>query len=477
MTLKNKVLRGLKWSLLAKLLTQIISWVATFYVIRLLSPEDYGVIAIYSIFYSFITIFAVNGFMSSLIKTQRKSSEISSVIFTLSLFVYTLFGLILIFTSEYIGEFYGDSAVTEVLIISAIFFPLNSLNLIPKAYMAIDMNFKLKGICESIAGILSAGVTVYLAVLGFEYWSIVYGNIVNILIQIFLNNILVKCNYGFSIKFANSIEVLKFAWKLQLNGIIWFVYNKIDGLILGRAFNMKSLGVYNVALEIANLPMDKVSEILNQVGFSAFSSISNDKSASDYYLEKAMKLLSLVIFPVFFGISAIAEELIVVILTDKWLEAAIITTILTLICPFKMMNNIIQSYAKSIGDASFVLRNTFVTAVLTISAVLIGIQFGLVETALSISISFIISFLYILFRLKKVFAIANKILFAWVIPCVISIGMWVILKNIGWSIEKENLGEIVILSIKIFTGVFFIALCYYKLYFSEIKSLMSRGKA
>jgi teichuronic acid exporter len=475
-TLKNKVLTGLKWSLIAKLLTQIVSWVATFYVIRLLTPEDYGVIAIYSIFYSFITIFAVNGFLSSLIKTQKKSPEISSVIFTLSLGVYFVFSLILIFTAEYIGEFYNDYNIAAVLTISAIFFPLNSLNLIPNAYMAIDMNFKLKGINESVAGLISAVVTITLAIKGFEYWSIIYGNLVNIVIQILLNNIMLKCHYGLSIKFLNAIDVMRFASKLQLNGFIWFIYNKIDSLILGRAFDMKSLGLYNVALEIANIPMDKVSEILNQVGFSAFSSISDNKSSSDYYLEKAIKVLSLIIFPVFFGISAVAEDLIVVLLTDKWIDAAIITAILALVCPFKMMNNIIQSYSKSLGNASFVLRNTTVTAVLTLLAVLIGVQFGLVETAISIAISFMLSFTYVLFRVNNIFNIKYKILFVWFVPCLISIGMWGVLKFLDWYIEEEDINPLLTLTLKILMGMIFIAGIYYKFYLSEIKKLLAKNK-
>jgi teichuronic acid exporter len=472
MSIKRSVVHSLKWSAFSKFLSQIISWVSTLYIIRILTPNDYGIVAISSIFFSFITIFAVNGFISAIIKEQNRDSRIDSAIFTLSFIIYTAFGFLLILSSEIIGEFFHNTDVAIVLVATAIFLPINSFTLVPSAHLSSKMDFKTKSICESLAVLVSTLVALCAAINGLGYWSLILSNILYTFSLSVLLNYYCQIQYGFSFKFIESAKVIKFALKLQLNGLIWFLYSKVDVIIIGRAFGINLLGVYNVAQEIATLPMEKISSTLNQVGFSAFSSISKDSDASLYYLKTSLLLLSIVVFPIFFGIATIAEELILVLLTDKWKDAAILTAMLTVVSPFKMFSAVIQSYVKSIGAANFILYSTVLTAFFVISGLLLGVNYGLEYTAAGAVLGYFISFLILLYRCNKVLEIECSTLFIWVTPFIISFIMFIVSFGLVYIVGSD-FNEMEMLFIKIFFGVSFVSTFYYPLYGKYLKNVFS----
>lgn len=468
MSIKQRVFSGLKWSALSKLFTQLISWFSTFFVIRLLNPEDYGVVAIASLLFSFATIFAVNGFVSALIKEQEKSPKLASDIFTLSLAIYTAFALIIIYFADNIGQFYQSTDVALVLLVTAVFLPVNSFTLVPTAFLAIDMNFKTKAICESAAALCSTACALLGAIYGMEYWALILANIIYTLALAIFLSILAPYKYGLSTQLSSSLSTIKFALKLQLNGLIWYTYNKLDTFVIGKGFGMNKLGIYNVAQEIASLPMEKVAAILNQVGFSAFASIANDKEASLRYLKKSMLLLSIVTFPIFWGIAAVAEEFIVIVLTDKWIEAASLTAILAIVCPFKMLLNVIQSYIKAQGAANFILSNTLTAAACTVIGIVLGYPYGLFYTAIGIVAGFILAFIILLIRCNREFKIPLSILTVWIVPCVLSVLMFITTRWIGESSLFEHLHISYIFIIKVITGGLFMTLTYLPLYVEKL---------
>ena len=126
MDLKGKVLSGLKWSIFAKAITQVFSWVSTFLVIRMLSPEDYGIMALAMTFVLFGTLFSSGGFITSIVKTQLKDKQQSSQMFTISIIVNSLIAFLVMFFSEDIGFFYDNDQLQGVLVVMAAASLLNS---------------------------------------------------------------------------------------------------------------------------------------------------------------------------------------------------------------------------------------------------------------------------------------------------------------------------------------------------------------
>jgi len=476
MTLKTKVISGLKWSAIAKLVVQVFSWISTFLVIRILSPSDYGLVAITSVIFTFISIFTVNGFVTALVKSQNIKGQGSNQLFTLSLGIYVFFGLFIAFFASNIASFYSQPELELIIYVMAVITPLNSFCIIPNAALNISMNFKVKAICEGVSALGATIVALSSAYSGAGYWSLIYALSVELIIRSILLNYMTKTKYCITFDFSHFRKIFLFAGKVQLNELIWFTYNKLDSLIIGKFIGVQQLGIYNVAVEIASLPMTKVSAILNQVGFSAFSSLKEDLSASRYYLEKALSLLSLAIFPIFFGISIISQEVILLFLGERWREAATVVAIFAFVFPFRMLNTIIHNFTISMDDAGFAIKNTMLIAVLVIIGILIGVQFGLEITALCWLVSFLTAFSIILMRVKAKYKLELATTFCWFLPFIISCVMWIIIYIINLFFLMGNVSLVESLLIKMALGACIIGVFYWFFYKNEILNTIKKNK-
>ena len=474
MSLKSQVLSGLKWSAISKLIAQLFSWVSTFLVIRVLTPEDYGLMAIVSVFFTFITIFTVNGFVTSLVQSQKLEKDVCNQIFTLSLSLYIFISIVISYFASNIASFYGNEQIENVIYAMALITPLNSFCIIPNAYLNIEMNFKAKAICESIAAFCSAIVALSFAYSGSGYWALFYALVTELAIRTILLNITNSYSYGFDARLNALKNILSFSFKIQLNQLIWFSYNKLDTLIVGKYLGIQQLGIYNVGVEIASLPMTKASALLNQVGLSAFSKVNTDFHACRYYLERAIKLLSLIIFPVFVGISSIAEELVLVFIGSKWVESGAIVAIFSLIFPFRMINSVIHNFLIAINQPTLAVQNTFIICFSVIVAILVGVQYGIFYTAIAWMTGFCLAFLVIIIRTKKHSQVKFSTLFCWFSPLIVSLLMWLLVWMTEILLSNKDISIIYMLCIKILVGSLFIVIAYSLLYRNDIKNLLQK---
>jgi teichuronic acid exporter len=469
MNLRSKVIHGLKWMTISKLVAQVFSWIATFVIIRILTQEDYGIVAIVSATFEIITIIATRGFSSSLIKHQSKSYKLASQVFTISLLINVLLAILIMYCASYISDFYGSTELADAILVVAWFIPINSLLIVPSAYLDIDMNFKSRALCDTFAAFVNTIVALTLAVYGFGYWALIIGTISNLVCRSALYLYVSDAKFALTLNFAGCKETLVFAYKLQLNSILWFSYNKLDTFLVGRLLGLQKLGIYNIGLEIASIPMVKAASIINQIGFSAFSSLKGDMIRANGYLKKALFSCALLIFPVFLGMASVSNEIILLLIGEKWALAGPVMAIFCWAFPFRMLNMIIQNYTNGMGYAGFALKNSFVIAVVLICAIIIGAQYGITETALAWVTGFIIAFSIVLLRSSRVLKIPFKILLCWAVPFLISVSMFLLLYLIE-TMYLINQSLIISLMAKMLVGAIYIGgtyIIFYKKYLVE----------
>lgn len=392
--LKTQVLHGVKWSILAKGTTQLLSWVSTFLVIRWLSPEDYGVMALSMVFFTLISYFTTNGLTSVLIKEPEENSKLESQIFTFSLGLNIALSLVLLSISPWLSSYYNSNDLIYVMTTLAIINPVTSLVVVPMARLQRLMKFKQKSFIESGAALSSAITALVMAYAGFGYWSLVVSSCVMLCVR----SVLYRMYTGPSVQMTSSFHGVKpklaYAWNIQLSTLIWFMYNKVDTIILGKLLGMEKLGIYNVANDIASLPLSQGSAILNDVGFTAFSKVQGNIELAKHYANRSMFLISIMMFPVFYGIASVSEEVVMFVLGEKWLEAAPVITLLCLIFPFRMLSSLLTNFANGMGDAKFNLNNILVIAAVLISSITAGAYHGLNGAALGWVMGYSIAFIF-----------------------------------------------------------------------------------
>ena len=473
--LKTQVIDGLKWSVMAKILTQAFSWISTFMVIRILTPEDYGLVGISMVFFSFIAMFTTNGLTSALIQTQGRDEKPANQIFTLSLLLnITLSGLIAL-SAPWFADMYNNESLIPILWLLALMNPLTSLIVVPSAHMSMEMRFKEKAIAESVSGLIAAAVAFGFAIYGAGFWALIYANIALTISRVIGYNYYSRSKYRLTVKREGSAALFTFAMNIQIGTFVWFLYNKADTMIVGKFLGVDKLGFYNVASEVASIPMSKVSAILNDVGFSAFSTLKDKPEEAARYVEKAIMLIGLVAFPIFLGISAIANEFVLVLLGDKWASAGIVIMVLCWVFPLRMVNSVLTNFANGMGETKFCLHNALLTAVILISAITVGAMHGLFETALAWVLGFIGVFTLVIWRFSRKFNLSFKTLTIYWFPALLSISMWFILMGLEHFVLPSGLAPWVLMLVKIAAGAIWILPWYYKCYLGVFKQLLNKG--
>lgn len=472
--LKGQVMSGLKWSVFAKLVTQIFAWVSTFLVIRMLTPSDYGIITVAMVFFTMVELFTVYGLNAVIVKEQKRNSALSSQIFSLSIYLNIVLSSIMFLLAPYISVLYDNVALINVIYLLAVLNPIASLIVVPAAHLQMEMRFKERGLVEMIAGLVGAFLAFIFASLGYGYWSLIYANIGIIICRVAGYNYYAKSSYSFTLNFKGSFKNIKYALNLQMASLVWFIYNKADVAIVGKYLGLERLGVYSIATEISSIPMSKVGSILNEVGFAAFTKTKDNIELGKLYVIKSLRLISVVAFPVFFGISAVSIELVDVVLGENWSDAGPIIMILCMAFPLRMMALIFNNYANALGRSDVSLQNGLIVAVAVISGIFIGVQYSLEGLAVGWVVGFIISFFIVLLRNVIKFKLPYSCFYVFLPSLIVSAVMWiVIMYSIGWFVVTLSLtGTLVIMGIKIMIGVFVALPILGLIYGKEIISLL-----
>ncbi len=476
--LKSQVMGGLAWSVVSKFVTQVFSWVSTFFVIRLLTPEDYGVMAIAAVFFMLVTMFTTGGFSSAVVNEQKRCSRTSNLIFSLSLIVNIVLTSIIVLSASFIADWYNNEDLVMVLWTMAAINPVNSFIVIPAAHLQMEMRFKEKAVVESVAGILGAITAIALAYyLETGYWALVYSTVVMTIVRGLGFNIMAKSKYRPTLNFKGAKALFTFALHLQMGGFVWFFYTRADTVILGKFLGLEKTGIYNVANEVASIPMNKVMMIMNDVAFAAFNKIKSDSKAAKEYLEKALRLMAVVAFPVFYGISSISNEIVYVLLGEKWAEAGPIIALFAILIPFRMINILLNNFITGMGETKFGFHNALITAFFLISALLIGGPHGLMIAAISWACSYAVALAIMYWRFLRKFELKLSYLSVLVFPFITSAIMLVGLNTVGSLLANQTayvLSHWEMMIIKIVIGASMLGPILIRIYGQEIRALFKK---
>lgn len=462
-SLKNKVISGLAWSSLAKLIAQLLSWVATFVVIRYLTPDDYAVVGLAFAFTGFFYVLSEFGLADALIQKENTTEENYSQIFTATLLLNTVIFIFFYGVSTSFANFYQNKELEAVLLFAAGNLLLSSFIVIPETLLNKTMRFKRRALIETVASSLNTITTLGLAVTGFGYWSILIGQAVNTLSRVILFNSLGYHHYTLMFNFKGFGSLLNFGGYTFASRAVWAFYNKLDVLVIGRIFGPQLLGIYTVAMQLASMPLGKISGTINQVAFSAFSQNSDNKENEQHFLF-SLRLLSVTLFPVFIGIAAISPILVPVLIGDKWLESIIIIQLLSLIMPLKLVSSFVNTFIASKGDAKFNFKISLLYLFFIAAGLIVGSYGDIVDTVTGLVVAYTVCFLLVSsFSIQKINCTYGLFIsFLWR-PILCALLMWLVIL-LQQHYLPLNIHPILYLSVMIvqgavvyFCGIFILA--------------------
>ena len=377
MSLRSQVLSGLFWTGGARLLSQVLTWAITIIVVRLLSPDDYGLLAMATVFMSLLALLAEAGLGAALVQAPEVDElKLRRIFGAVILIDVTLF-LVQVAAAPAIAYFFAEERLVPIIRVLAIQFLLMIVSVIPLALLSRRLDFKRQSMIDLAGAVCGSLSTLGLVLAGYGVWALVIGNLVSTAIKSLAINAVAPFLEWPEFSVTDLRGVFTYGGQVTAARVLSFAYSQADILIAGKLLGKELLGFYSVSMHLASLPVQKVSSILNQVAFPAFAKAQHETNQTASYLLKAVRILSFVAFPVLWGMSSVSIELVLVLLGPKWDLAIVPIQILTLVMPLRMISMIVSTAIDGIGRPDISVKNLIVGNVIMLPAFAIGSTWGL----------------------------------------------------------------------------------------------------
>lgn len=358
MTFRAQILSGIRWTAGARFAAQLGTWAVTLVVIRILSPADYGLLAMATLFIALLSMFGEFGLGSALVQQPELDEAMLQRVFGIVLLVHFALAVLLVLGAPLIAAFFSEPRVVPVVRVLSLQFIIAAFVVVPDALLQRAMKFKGRSLIELGAVLTGSAATLFLALSGYGVWALVAGTLVAQLLKAIGLNVLVPYLRSPRFSLQGLRPLLRFGGHTTLSQLLWVAYVQVDVLIGARLLGKEALGFYSVALHLASLPIQRLSGIVNQIAFPAFARLQDDLARVGAHVLAATRVLSFVAFPVLWGISSIAPEIADVILGPKWQSAALPLQVLGLIMPLRVVAYFVPNAIQGIGRTDILLVNS-----------------------------------------------------------------------------------------------------------------------
>lgn len=332
-SLKNKTKKGLAWSMIERFATQGVQFLFGIILARLLSPDDYGVIAMPLVFLAIAQCIIDSGFSTALIRKPKLTEDDLSTAFYFNIGIGILCYAVLFFSSPLIADFYHTPILSSLLKVTALAVLFNPLCAVQQAILTRKIDFKTQAIVSLNGAVVSGIVGLYMAYNGFGVWALVFQQVGGYVMRTILLWVLGKWKPKRKWSWESFHYLWGFGSKMLGSGLLDTIYNNIYPIVIGKYFSAQDLGNYTRAQQFSSLPSSNVTGVLQRVTFPVLSSIQNEDERLAKNYRKILKLSAFLVFPMMLMLSAIANPLVRILLTEKWSGCAIL---LQIVC-FQMM--------------------------------------------------------------------------------------------------------------------------------------------
>ena len=400
-SLKREVLSGMRWTVSARVLVQLITWPSTVIVMRLLNPRDYGLVAISTVVIQFLSMFGDPGLAAGLVQTEVLRDDTSRAASALIAVINLLLLGVLILAAPGIAEWYHEPQLTQVIRVASLSLLMTAIATVPQAHLVRNLRFREMAVAMIVGSVAASVATILGALLGLGVWSLVIGTLMlSALRSIFI----IAYNRSavwpdFSKGFEPVRHLMHFSVHMLFNRVLWYCSMNLDLIVLGRLVRSTELGSYSVGANLAAIPGDKAMDAVNRVSFPTLSRLRGNRAQFNYTYERIERMLALFGFLVAWGLAAVAPEFVHVVLSDKWQFAVIPLAMLSIAAPVRMLTalqNTVNNAAGVPQASSKVLGLTCLVLPvgILIGARVAGINGAAVACVLVYTIVFFVSTLY-----------------------------------------------------------------------------------
>lgn len=379
-SLDHALVKGVAWTGAATWVAQALTWISTLVVVRLLTPDDYGLIALAGVYLGLITLLSEFGIGTAVITlrdlTRRQVAELNTIAMGFAL-VALIFSVLAAGT---VAEFFASPRLVEVIWVMSLMLILGAIASVSNALLQKELDFRFLAQAQIIQALTAALSTLLLALVGSGYWALALGPAAGQLV--FTAMVATRMPTGYAWPTWGSLgPVLTFSRQVITERMAWYGYTSADKLVIGRWIGEISTGLYSVASTFGMLAVEKVTVLMLRVAPAVFSAVQHDPAALRRYLLSMTEAVAVVTFPISIGMALVAEDLVPLLLGPQWVEAVVPLQLLAIYGAFQSVSPLLNRVLAVIGETRFNMNIAVVTLVLLPISFMVATRWGLTGVA------------------------------------------------------------------------------------------------
>lgn len=386
--MKNvSVISNFLWRFAERCGAQLVTFIVSIVLARILSPNDYGTIALVTVFITILQVFIDSGLSTALIQKKDADDLDFSSVFYFNLIVCIILYLLMFYSAPYIAKFYNDLSLTPIVRVISLTLIISGVKGVQQSYVSRHMLFK-RFFFSTLGGtIFSAVLGIAMAYAGFGVWAIVFQQLSNNTIDTLILWITVKWRPVKKFSWLRLKNLLSFGWKLLASSLLDTVYNNLRNMIIGKLYTPADLAFYNQGDKFPKLIVANINTSIDSVLLPTMSNEQDNPVRVKEMTRRAIKTSTYIMAPLMIGLAFCAEPIVRLVLTDKWLPCVPYLRIFCVTYLFWPIHTANLNAINSMGRSDLFLKLEVLKKIIGMILLLSTMWFGVMAMAYSLLIS------------------------------------------------------------------------------------------
>ena len=397
----KSIVGGFIWKFGERLIAQGVSFLTSLVLARLLSPDDYGLIALVLVFINLANVFITSGFATALIQKKDANATDFSTIFYCSLACSLLIYLVIFLIAPVVAAFYEKQQLTAILRVYGLQVPLSVYNSVQVAYVSRHMMFRKVFVSTLISAIVSACIGIGMAGMGFGVWALVIQSISLTVISTLVMMVIVRWRPTRQFSAGAAKTMMKYSSRVLLADLSGTFFGEVRSLIVGRVYTSADLAFYTKGQQLPSLITGNLSTSIMAVLFPAMANESDNMEQVRYLAGRSLRILSYILFPALFGLAAVMHPLVTLLYTEKWIECVPYAQMLCIGSAIGVLGIVPLQTLKAIGRSDVVLSLEIWKKPVYVLLLIAGVSINVFAVAVTMVIYEIYGLIVNMVQMKK----------------------------------------------------------------------------
>lgn len=372
----NSTIANFIWRFTERTAAQLVTFVVSIILARILSPEYYGTIALVTVFTTILQVFVDSGLGIALIQKKDADDLDFSSVFFFNMFMCVVLYIVMYIASPYIAAFYNDKGLTPIIRLISLTIIISGVKGIQQAYVSRNMLFK-RFFFSTIGGtIASAIIGIILAYRGYGVWALAIQQVSNTAIDTLILWLTVKWKPKFMFSFQRLKRLLRFGWKLLVSALLDTIYGNLRNLIIGKKYTSADLAYFDQGDKLPKAIVTNINVSIDSVLLPTMSKMQDKTEAVRTLTRRAIRISVYIVAPLMIGFACCADSLVRLVLTDKWLPCVPFIRILSVSYLFWPIHTANLNAIKAVGRSDIFLKLEVIKKAVGLALLLSTMWFG-----------------------------------------------------------------------------------------------------